>query len=107
MIQLKNATIAATLSGVSDIDDGQNQIIDTNSMMTALEDYVNKCIEGGDNLGVPVNYYLKPISQSEIARAWLAKYYPNKYNQAGAADDSTISTSSTSSTSDNSGASDE
>lgn len=107
MIQLKNATIAATLSGVSDIDDGQNQIIDTNSMMTALEDYVNKCIEGGDNLGVPVNYYLKPISQSEIARAWLAKYYPNKYNQAGAADDSASSASSTSSTSDSSGASDE
>lgn len=107
MIQLKNATIAATLSGVSDIDDGQNQIIDTNSMMTALEDYVNKCIEGGDNLGVPVNYYLKPITQSEIARAWLAKYYPNKYNKAGAADDSPSGSSSTSNSSESSGATDE
>lgn len=88
MISLKNATIKATLSGVSEIDDGQNKIIDTNSMMTAMEDYINKCVTGGDNLGVPINYYLKPISQSEIARAWLAKYYPNKFNKAGAADDS-------------------
>ncbi|WP_062061682.1 hypothetical protein [Aquimarina longa] len=88
MISLKNATIKATLSGVSKIDDGQNQIIDTNSMMTALEDYINRCVSGGDNLGVPINYYLKPITQSMIARAWMAKYYPNKYNKAGSADDS-------------------
>lgn len=88
MISLKNATISATLSGVSKIDDGQNQIIDTNSVMTALEDYVNRCVSGGDNVGVPLNYYLKPISQSMIARAWMAKYYPNKYNKAGSADDS-------------------
>lgn len=93
MITLKNATIQSTLSSVAEIDDGQNQIIDTNSMMTAMEDYVNKCVSGGDNIGVPVNYYLKPISQSEIARAWLAKYYPNKYNKAGSADDSSSGSS--------------
>ncbi|WP_442266620.1 hypothetical protein ACSIGC_02700 [Tenacibaculum sp. ZS6-P6] len=87
MITLKNATIKATLSGVAEIDDGQNKVIDTNSMMTAMEDYVDKCIAGGENLGVPINYYLKPITQSEIARAWLAKYYPNRYNEAGSADD--------------------
>ncbi|CAL2079350.1 hypothetical protein [Tenacibaculum sp. 190524A02b] len=107
MIQLKNATISATLSGVSEIDDGQNQIIDTNSMMTALEDYINKCIEGGNNIGVPINYYLKPVTQSEIARAWLAKYYPNKFNKAGAADDSAdTSSGSSSSSSDSSDSSD-
>ena len=88
MITLQNATINSTLSGISAMDEKQNQIIDTNSMMTALEDYVNKCIAGGDNLGVPINYYLKPITQSEIAHAWTAKYYPNKHNQAGALDDS-------------------
>lgn len=102
MIEMKNATIKASLSGVSDIDDGQNQIIDTNSMMTAMEDYVNRCVSGGDNVGVPINYYLKSISQSEIARAWLAKYYPNKFNQAGSADDTSSSDSSDSSSSANS-----
>jgi len=88
MITLKNATITSTLSGLANIDDGANNIIDTNSMMTAMDDYIQKCIQGGNNLGVPVNYYLKPITQSMIARAWMAKYYPNKFNQAGAADDS-------------------
>jgi len=101
MITLKNATIKATLSGVAEIDDGQNKVIDTNSMMTAMEDYVDKCIAGGKNLGVPINYYLKPITQSEIARAWLAKYYPNKYNQAGSADDTNSSTKNSSSSSAN------
>ena len=100
MITLKNATIKATLSSLSEIDDGANNIIDINSMMTAMDDYIQKCIEGGDNMGVPINYFLKPMTQGMIARAWLAKYYPNKYNQAGSADDSTDSGSSSDSGSD-------
>lgn len=88
MISLQNSKITATLSGLATIDDGANNIIDTNSMMTAMDDYIQRCVQGGNNLGVPVNYYLKPITQSMIARAWLAKYYPNKFNQAGSADDS-------------------
>jgi hypothetical protein len=88
MLSLKNATINASLSSLSTIDDGANNIIDTNSMMTALDDYIQKCIGGGDNIGVPINYFLKPMTQGMIARAWLAKYYPNKFNKAGSADDS-------------------
>lgn len=88
MISLKNATIKATLSSLKDIDDGENQIIDVNSMMTAMDDYIQKCIDGGNNIGVPINYFLKPISKSMITRAWLAKYYPNQYNKSGSIDDS-------------------
>lgn len=85
---LQSQKITGVLSGLKDVDSQSNSIIDTNSMMKAMEDYINKCISGGDNMGVPINYYLKPITKSMIARAWLAKYYPNKWNQAGAADDS-------------------
>lgn len=88
MISLKNATITSTLSSLAAIDDGANSIIDTNSMMAAMEDYIQKCISGDSNVGVPINYFLKPIPQGMIVRAWLAKYYPNKFNQAGSADDS-------------------
>jgi hypothetical protein len=88
MITLKSATIKSALSGLNDIDDGNNKMIDVNSMMDAMDDYINRSVSGGDNIGVPVNYYLKPVTQSMIARAWLAKYYPNKYNKAGSADDS-------------------
>jgi hypothetical protein len=88
MIALRTAQVKASLSGLAEIDDGANKMIDINSMMEAMDDYINRCVTGGDNLGVPVNYYMKPITQSMIARAWLAKYHPNRFNQAGAADDS-------------------
>ncbi len=88
MVSLENAKISSTLSGLADIDSQSNQVLDTNSVMNAMDDYIARCVEGGDNLGVPINYYLKPITQSMIARAWLAKYYPNTFNQAGSADDS-------------------
>lgn len=88
MVTLKNSTITSTLSGLSQIDEQANNIIDINSMMTAMDDYIKKCIQGGDNVGVPINYFLKPITAGMIARAWLAKYFPNKYNQAGSVDDS-------------------
>jgi hypothetical protein len=88
MAELHNATITSALAAVASIDDGNNKMIDINSMMTAMDDYIARCVAGGDNTGVPINYYLKPITQSMIARAWLAKYYPNRYNRAGAADDS-------------------
>lgn len=87
MISLQTAKVNAVLSGLAEIDNNNNKVIDTNSMMDALEDYVNKCMSG--NVGVPINFYLKPISKSELAQAWLAKYYPNKSNLAGRADDST------------------
>lgn len=45
-------------------------------------------------MGVPINYFLKPMTQAMIARAWMARYYPNKYNQAGSAGDSKDSTDS-------------
>lgn len=88
MITLQSAKITSALSGLSAIDEAANQIIDINSMMTAMDDYIQKCISGGDNVGVPINYFVKPITQSMVAQAWLAKYYPNKFNQAGSADDS-------------------
>jgi hypothetical protein len=88
MITLKNSTITSALSGLSNIDDQSNNMIDINSMMTAMDDYIQKCISGGDNVGVPINYFLKPITAGMIARAWLAKYFPNTFNAAGSSDDS-------------------
>ena len=79
MISLKNSTIQATLSSLSEIDDGKNKILDINSMMSALDDYIDKCIQGGENVGVPINFFVKPITKSVIVRTWLNKYHPNKY----------------------------
>ena len=77
MVALQNSKIQATLSGLADIDSQQNKMIDTNSMMDALDDYIQKCLAG--NIGVPINYYLKPITRSELAEMWMAKYYPGRF----------------------------
>lgn len=85
MIALQNSKIQATLSGLADIDNQRNKLIDTNSIMDALEDYVQKCLAG--NIGVPINFYTKPITRSQLAEMWMAKYYPGKF-LAIAGDDS-------------------
>jgi len=77
MVALQNSKITATLSALADIDSQKNKIIDTGSVMDALDDYVQKCLAG--NIGVPINYYLKPISRSQLAEMWMAKYYPGKF----------------------------
>lgn len=87
MQSMKASQVKSALSTLSDIDNQNNKIIDTNSMMDAMEDYINKCLAG--NIGVPINYYIKPITKSQIAELWLAKYYPSKLTQIGGGDDST------------------
>ena len=77
MVSLKNAQIKGVLTGLSEIDDGSNKILDINSMMTAFEDYVDKALKG--ELGMPINYYLKPITKSQLAEMWVDKYFPNRF----------------------------
>lgn len=74
--ELQGKTIEASLSALATIDDGKNKILDVNSMMTALDDYLKKAAEG--NSGVPINYYLKDIDSKSLAQLWVAKYYPGK-----------------------------
>ncbi|MDH0648573.1 hypothetical protein N5D48_24815 [Pseudomonas sp. GD03858] len=81
---MKSNQMESALSALSDIDDGANKIIDTNSMMDALDDYIQKCLAG--NIGAPITYYLKRITASQLAQAWMAKYYPNKYISISADD---------------------
>lgn len=77
MIALHNSQIQGVLTGLKDIDDGENKVLDTNSMMTALEDYIDKALAG--QLGMPINYYLKPITKSQLAQMWVNKYFPNQF----------------------------
>lgn len=77
MVSMKAGDVKAALSALADIDDGSNKIIDINSMMTALEDYLKKAADGSS--GVPINYYLKDITKNMLAEMWVAKYYPGKY----------------------------
>ncbi len=77
MIALHNAQIQGVLTGLKEIDDGQNKVLDTNSMMNALEDFIDKALKG--EIGMPINYYLKPITKRELAQMWVNKYFPNQF----------------------------
>ncbi|RPE08662.1 hypothetical protein EGT74_16620 [Chitinophaga lutea] len=88
MLSMQNAKIQGVLTGLADIDDGANKMLDINSMMDAMDDYIQKALAG--NIGVPINYYLKPITKSQLAEMWVSKYYPNKYTSVSG-DDSTPS----------------
>jgi hypothetical protein len=92
MLSIKSAQVKGVLSSLADIDDGSNKIIDINSMMDAMDDYIQKALEG--NLGVPINYYLKPITKKQLAEMWVAKYYPGQFLTIGGDDSAPASSQS-------------
>lgn len=79
MVAMQGGKVKAALSALGDIDKENNKILDINSMMEALDDYIAKAA----NLtgGVPINYYLKPITKDMLAEMWISKYYPGEYMQ--------------------------
>lgn len=77
---MQKGTVTSVLSGLADIEKTSNQMLDINSMMLAFDDYVTRAGAAKDGtFGVPINYYLKPITRSQLAQMWMSKYFPNKY----------------------------
>lgn len=86
MVALETAKIQAAVSAVGALDSQQNKMLDINSLMSSFTDFVNKAIAG--NCGVPINYYLKPITKKQLAQMWISKYLPGQF-VTSAGDDST------------------
>lgn len=74
-IELNNSYITSAVQALGEATVEQNQVIDTNSMMTAFEDFVKKVQEG--NCGVPTKFLLKELTKADIAKVYIRKYYPN------------------------------
>lgn len=72
--QMSTDYITASVDALSDVDKSENQVIDMNSMMTAIDSFVEEVRKGGD-IGVPINYYIKYITKTTIAREWMKKYH--------------------------------
>lgn len=64
--------VGSVVSNLSTVDNNNNRIIDTNSLMTAFDDYVE--LAQKSEIGVPINYYLKPITKGHIARIYQNKF---------------------------------
>ncbi len=74
MIQMQATQAKSVMTGLGEIDDGRNKMLDINSVMVAFEDYVDKALSG--NIGVPINYYIKSVPKAALAHLWVSKYYP-------------------------------
>ncbi len=81
LVSLENAKIKAVLSGVGEMQAESNKMLDINSLIEAFEDFVNKAAEG--KAGVPINYYLQPITRAQLAQMWVAKYIPEYLQISG------------------------
>jgi len=71
----QKGTIEAVLSGVSNTVETKNQVMDTNSLMHALDDYVEiaRDMEGG----VPVNFYISNLDKKTVISEWFKEYRPD------------------------------
>jgi len=74
-MQLSSDFAQKTISTIKEIESKDNKVIDTNSLMNAFTDYINKAQTG--SCGVPISFYLKRITKREIAATYVNKYFPN------------------------------
>jgi len=74
-MQLNSKFASSTVSQVENLNRESNKVIDTNSMMNAFTDYLNKAAEG--KCGIPINFYIKRIPKREVAACYIQRCYPN------------------------------
>lgn len=72
---IRGEEIQSVIHSLGKIDDGQNNMLDVNSLMICFEDYVNKAAAG--KCGVPIKFYVDSFTKKRIARDWLNCYYPH------------------------------
>jgi hypothetical protein len=89
-IELNNSYITNVVSNLGIIENDNNQVIDTNSLMTAFDDYVQQATKGED--GVPINFFIREITKSAIVKAWMKKFNPRANWQFSSGDDSETGT---------------
>lgn len=64
------------IQAMADVDREQSKVMDLNSLMVALDNY----IQGANSLkelhGVPISFYTRNLTRSEIIDLWRKKHYP-------------------------------
>ena len=79
MVSMQSANVEGVLSSLSDIKGENVKVMDVNSLMTAFDSYIAD-INSGKCKGVPINYFVKPITRSQLALMWVNKYFPGKFD---------------------------
>ncbi|MEA9588671.1 hypothetical protein VC279_02595 [Xanthomonas sp. WHRI 10064A] len=73
-VATKSDQMESMLSDLKESDDGEEKIVDINALVAALDDYVEKCVAG--RIGLPITYYTKRVTASQLAQSWIEKYCP-------------------------------
>lgn len=71
-MQLNNSYVTSVVSSLGSYDNDNNKVIDMNSLMTALDDFILKANEGTG--GVPINFFIKPMTKLDIVKAYNSQY---------------------------------
>lgn len=74
LINLQNARIESILKTMGKIDHDSNKVMDVNSLMQAFENYLTAIKNTEKSIGVPIGFYLKKMSKSDIIDLWVNKY---------------------------------
>jgi hypothetical protein len=77
LVDMKEATVTCVLSKLGELQGQKVRMLNIDSLLTAFENFVERARAGG--IGVPINYYLKPITRTQLAQMWMTKYYPDRY----------------------------
>jgi len=77
---IKRTTIEAVLSATASTDKVSNKVLDMNSMMTALDDYVQNTREAKG--GVPVNFFVTTLRKTDVVAYWLREHRKFMYRAA-------------------------
>ena len=80
MIQMTSTKEQSIMRSLGTIDSKANNVMDVNSLMTALENYIKEIKQKDSIVGAPINFYLKKITAPQIAKLWIDKYYPDSDN---------------------------
>lgn len=65
------------VSGKTGSDNTADEVIDFNSLMASIDEYIHHCVAG--HSGTPVHYYLKPVNASQLAKEWIARHSPDQF----------------------------
>jgi len=78
---MRGNEVKSAMSALSTIDEESDKILNINSLMSALEDYVDQA--QSSSVGVPINFFIKSITKSHLAKMWIKKYSPRGLRFSG------------------------
>jgi len=79
-MKLNSEYMKNSVSAISEKQNANNKVIDVNSLMTAFEDYCAKAMAGES--GIPINFYFKRLTKSDVAKVYLRRFYPSGITSA-------------------------